>query len=197
MKTRLYKVFVFLFFIAMNIHFAESPLPAPYYLYFVDGRLSGDSLISKENFAVRLFGMHKTYQPEYKALPGMNMGPERPVALTDSNGYFLITVSHYELLDSLKAGVVQPNKPVVFSPAYYVDKDRLKEIKEYYEPDEGPGCSSCSTMEPMETRTVRFEYYLDSVKIEIQTSELLSKGTQHNKTILSNDRIASSLRSSR
>ena len=155
-----------LFFLASNISFSNLP-PRPYYKYYVSGFVKGDSLVNKENFAVQLYGMEAEYMPAYQAVKGIQPGTEQPVALTDSSGFFYITVSHYFLFDSLKAGVVQPHKPVIYSPAYFVAPNRLKAIDEYYESDNGYGCTSCSTTKPMETRVAYYEYYLDNVRIEI------------------------------
>ena len=156
-----------LFFFALNISFSSLP-PRPYYKYYVSGFVKVDSLVNKENFAVQLYGMQAEYMPAYQAIKGIQTGTEQPVALTDSSGFFYIAVGHYLLFDSLKAGVVRPDKPVIYSPPYFIDPNRLKAIDEYYEPDNGHGCTSCSTTEPMETRVAYYEYYLDNVRIEIK-----------------------------
>ncbi len=154
-----------LFFLASNISFSNMP-PRPYYKYYVSGLVKGDSLVNKENFAVQLYGMQAEYMPVYQAVKGIQPGTEQPIALTDSSGFFYITVSHYLLFDSLKAGIVQPAQPVIFSRAYFVDSARLKAIYEEYQPPNASGCSSCST-QPMKTWVTRYEYRLTGVEIYI------------------------------
>ena len=157
--------FLALFFLALNISFSNLP-PQLYYKYYVSGFVKGDSLVNKENFAVQLYGMQAEYMPTYQAVKGIQPGTEQPVALTDSSGFFYITVSHYFLFDSLKAGIVQPAQPVIFSRAYFVDSARLKAIYEEYQPPNRSGCTSC-TMQPMETRIARYEYRLTGIEISI------------------------------
>ncbi|HID39748.1 MAG TPA: hypothetical protein EYP36_09585 [Calditrichaeota bacterium] len=108
MKNASHKIGIGFVFMVLSIQFAKSPLPPPYYRFYASGHMKGDSLTDRENFAVQLFGLNDEYYPLYKPLSGMYNEAERPVALTDSNGYFFIMVNNPYFCDSLKVGIVQP-----------------------------------------------------------------------------------------
>ncbi|MBU0558267.1 MAG: hypothetical protein KKG93_01575 [Bacteroidetes bacterium] len=53
-------------------------------------------------------------------------------------------------MDSIKVGIVQTGKEIIFSGAYFVDENNRTRIMGTYSSDFASGCSGCQ-MEPDET----------------------------------------------
>lgn len=162
-------IFSIIILCSFIVNFANSPLPPPYYSYRVSGKVECNSIINKSNYAIALFGKNMNFQQEFIILNGMLADREKPVSLTDSLGRYFIVVNSPYLFDSLKIGWVRPQMPVLFSEPYFVDTTRLIKVTETYQTGNGSGCSSCSTVEPMETRTriVRYDYNLTDTRVNV------------------------------
>ena len=158
--------FISLFTMFIGVSFSTSPSPPPYYLLNVSGNVTSDSLNSVENYTIQLYGMSIDFQPEYEPIRGLFLGEERPIALTDSNGYYFIEVSNPFYLDSIKAGLIQPSKPIIFSNSIKIFKNELYEVTDSYANESNSGCNSC-TSEPLYTGVVRYEFNYHGLDLEL------------------------------
>ncbi len=165
-KVKILLSIVILFLFVVN--YADSPLPAPYYKYYVGGTIKCDTMIDKSNYSIALFGKRKDFLTEYSLLNGMFNGNEKPVSLTNSKGEFFIIVSDHRLFDSLKVGWVSPHQSVMLSRSYFVDKSNLITETQTSQNNSSSGCSSCSTVEPTtETRIIRYNYHQYDTELNV------------------------------
>jgi len=99
-----------IFWILLSVNFATSPQP-PLFEYSYSGHLVCDGIKSKENYTLRLFGKNE-FRDSYTALSGIQIENETSIIITDTTGYYFLTVNSYEPFDSLKVGIVLPDKPI-------------------------------------------------------------------------------------
>jgi hypothetical protein len=156
-----------LLFLSLNLGLATEPLPPPYYEYNITGHLENIKTKSNANYTLQLFGLP---QGEYKVdnwvqCKGMNKSYERPIYLTDSTGNFSIRVNNQFLFDSIKVGLINPEKFLFGESVYISERSLVKVEKQYSEPNKN-GCTSCST-EPINYITEKYIYTNSSYKIKI------------------------------
>lgn len=158
-----------LFLLLISLNFATSP-KSPLHEYNYSGYLKADSVYSKENFAIQLFGKYQNSN-NYMPLIGNNNEMDIPVFITDSTGKFYLTVTDYIKYDSLKVGVVHPANSPIFSRAYSINESSYSE---HYEPTINPmdksGCS-CSS-EPTSTRLGKRIYTQLGIWVDIKSLDL-------------------------
>lgn len=156
---------VVLCFLSVRVHFATEPLPPPYYEYRAWGTVICGSITDKSDYALQLYGCSVQYQADYIPIPGMHTGAERAVALTDSTGYYSIQTTSYIEYDSLRTGIVFPERPTIFSETHAVKESRYLEATEMFSSCESGGCSSCGTADPTEERVVRYVYTMNDTAV--------------------------------
>jgi hypothetical protein len=113
-----------------------------------------------------LYGNSRYSHGEYEPIKGIFWGEERPIALTDSNGHYFIEVSNPFFLDSIKAGLIQPSRPIIFSNSIKIFVDDLFQVTETYAENSTSGCSSCIS-EPDYTRIEGYEFNYHELDFEL------------------------------
>jgi hypothetical protein len=117
-----------------------------------------------ENFTVQLFGKNE-YQEVYSALYGRRIDNEVAVFITDTTGYFYLSVNSDQKFDSLKVGLILPLKPNIFSVAYNINENQYSEMIAHYTPESESGCS-CTT-EPTKSRIEKYRYSQSNIEFDI------------------------------
>jgi len=158
--------FIILFF-TLSIGKATEPLLPPYYEYNITGHLENTKTKNNANYTLQLFGLpNKKYNVEkWIQCKGMNKANERPIFLTDSTGYFSLKVNNQFLFDSIKVGLISPDK-ILFGQSAYINESTLTKVEVQYTESNKSGCTSCGT-EPIKYRTEKYIYNNSSYKIKI------------------------------
>ena len=94
---------------------------------------------------------------------------ERPIASTNADGKYYLSVHSPFLFDSIKTCVIVPNASVIYSSSLVVNSADLWEVTEpYTKPSMGNvGCTTCS-VEPEEgIKIVKYDYSLTDVSVNI------------------------------
>ncbi len=148
MKNPHYYIMFALFF-ALSL--ATSP-KEPIIQYNYSGKLVCDSLASLQNYTVTLFGKAE-YEENYRILPGLQIDNEISISISDTTGYFYLSVNSYQRFDSLKLGIILPDKPVFFSKAYSFSENQYYEMTIARDSGEaGSGCSCVAQPEGFDTK---------------------------------------------
>jgi len=154
-------LFVLIILIVFGINFGNSPLPPPYYKYIVTGSVLCDSLIDKSNFTIQLYGKSNNYQNSYEPILVSGLDYEIPLALTDTSGFYYLNVNNEFFYDSIKVALFGFRNQIIFSEAYFIDKNLNIPVESIGDDIEtSSGCSSCSTNPAKVKRTIRYEYNL-------------------------------------
>lgn len=148
---------------SVSLNRSTSPT-IPLNQYNVSGALICDSAALLKDYTVQLFGKEfgsENFVPVYASYGGGSS-----IALTDSSGKFFLSTSSYQYYDSLKIGLIQPGKEIIYSKTVYADRSTAH--KYYYTPssDDSPGCNSCnSTVEPASQSISQYSFYFYDMKI--------------------------------
>ena len=154
-------LFVLTILFLFEINFGNSPLPPPYYKYIVTGSVLCDSLIDKSNFTIQLYGKSNNSQNSYEPILVSGLDFEIPLALTDTSGFYYLNVNNEFFYDSIKVALFGFRNQIIFSEAYFIDKNLNLSIESISDDIEtSSGCSSCSTNPSKVKRTIRYEYNL-------------------------------------
>ena len=162
-------IIIFLLFAWMSINFGTEPTLPPYHKYIVSGSIICDSISDKANYTVQLFGWSYNFGKEYTLISNSARDKEyvHPIALTDSMGHYNLIVSSDIFFDSIKIGLALPQRSIIFSESYFVDKNNRHEVTEIYNVDKSSGCNCSKQVEAEETRIVRYEYYLSNTVLKL------------------------------
>ncbi len=155
--------------IILSVGIATTPLPPPPHKYFIRGYVQCDTLSDLSNYSIQMFAKHDNHMNEYRPVEGHAENfTGHSVDLTDTSGYFYIETTSFTYLDSVKVGVVFPDKEPIFSEAIYVDVNGRQAITDFFEENNGmeSGCNGCSTNQTIE-RVVRYEYSLDQINVNL------------------------------
>lgn len=111
--------------------------------YVVSGTLERASGLSRENFTVALAG--RIGSEEYRRIRGTIRPSPSPVAITDTSGRFLISVSDAVRFDSIRVMIVRPDSLPLFGEPLAVGAARV--FTEYTTADytDPEGCNGCRT----------------------------------------------------
>jgi len=154
-------LFVLTILSLFGINFGNSPLPPPYYKYIVTGSVLCDSLIDKSNFTILLYGKSNNSQNSYEPILVSGLDFEIPLALTDTSGFYYLNVNNEFFYDSIKVALFGFRNQIIFSEAYFIDKNLNLSIESISDDIEtSSGCSSCSTNPAKVKTTIRYEYNL-------------------------------------
>lgn len=144
---------------------ANEPLPPPYFVYNVSGKVLCDSISDKSDFTVMLYGNVINYDNQFFPISGMGIEHEISIALTDSLGNFSLSAANPFELDSIKAVIIVRGADYIFGNAAAVDKSRYSKLEFFYNAENSSGCSSCST-EPAVKRLRNYNYSTSNLIID-------------------------------
>ena len=152
----------------MAINFSTSPTPSPYHRFIISGEVFCDSLSSKSNFAVTLYG--KSQHTNNKFIRAFcHETWNSNTALTDSIGSYLLVAENDFEFDSIKTAIIVAGQEPIFSDVFYVDPSKRYEHRiTYTYDDHGVGCCE-NNVEPQnaKSRIERYEYHLSTVAIKL------------------------------
>lgn len=158
------KYYILLVIIACSINYGNEPLPPPFYKYSISGHIVCDTLKTKANYAVLLYGKYDDIS-EYHLIAGSEgLGNQKELSVTNTGGYFSLLINDYNRLDSIKIGVLGRNNIIRFSQIYSLDKSKFQEVLKEYSNKSGSGCSSCASES---TQLVISNYYYQQENVQV------------------------------
>jgi hypothetical protein len=148
---------------------ATPPLEAPYHQYRVSGSITRPLGGSRANFAVSLLARYTRFPVDSTLeLPGWGQTytTDRPVAVTDSNGVFLLQATSPFAAESLAVLVRVVDRPAIAGPLVRIPQS-VSTVTKHVTYDERTGCSGCGTDPHSEEIVVGYIYVMDSLSARI------------------------------